>query len=256
MEELEQKVRLQGSRKLPFRIHRVLVVFMEASNYARDLGCDIWEFAVEMACLRQHRLTNNDIRWLLAKGYVEHAREITEPGDVKRQFRHGQNCVFSKRSAFVLPPAGMELVERLVRHGTLHHNGRLRKSNPRPATAHVLPAEPQESGAAAKPTWDRDRHELRVGDLIAKAYKVPSPNQETILTVFEEEGWPPRIDDPLPPHPELIAKRRLHDTIKALNRNQKRRLVRFLGDGTGEGIRWEFWRIEHEHRSADDGESG
>ena len=55
---------------------------------------------------------------------------------------------------------------------------------------------------------------------------------------FEEESWPPRIDDPLPPHPDLMPKRRLHDTIKSLNRNQKNHVIRFMGDGTGEGIRW------------------
>jgi len=64
--------------------------------------------------------------------------------------------------------------------------------------------------------------------------------QEVILMAFEEEHWPPRIDDPLPVHPDLIPKRRLHDTIKSLNRNQKTCLIRFRGDGTGEGIRWEL----------------
>jgi hypothetical protein len=63
--------------------------------------------------------------------------------------------------------------------------------------------------------------------------------QEAILMAFEEENWPPRIDDPLPVHPDMLPKRRLHDTIKSLNRNQKRPLIRFMGDGTGEGVRWE-----------------
>jgi hypothetical protein len=64
--------------------------------------------------------------------------------------------------------------------------------------------------------------------------------QEAILMAFEEEHWPPRIDDPLPAHPDLLPKRRLHDTIKGLNRKQKNCLIRFMGDGTGEGIRWEL----------------
>ena len=49
------------------------------------------------------------------------------------------------------------------------------------------------------PTWDRDRQELRRGEYVVKQFKVPSPNQETILAAFEEEHRPPRIDDPLPP---------------------------------------------------------
>ena len=49
-----------------------------------------------------------------------------------------------------------------------------------------------------------------------------------------------RIDDPLPPVPEQDPKRRLHDTIKCLNRNHRRKAIRFHGDGTGEGVCWEF----------------
>ena len=67
-------------------------------------------------------------------------------------------------------------------------------------------------------------------------------NQERILAAFEEEGWPVHIDDPLPPHPEQDSKRRLHDTINSLNRNQKKRLIQFLGNGNGQGIRWELNR--------------
>ncbi len=91
-----------------------------------------------------------------------------------------------------------------------------------------------------RPKWDQQRRQLRVGAQIVKEFKLPSPNQETVLTAFEEEAWPPRIDDPLPPLPNLDPRRRLHDTIKALNRKQKHDLVRFRGDGSGEGIRWEF----------------
>jgi hypothetical protein len=56
---------------------------------------------------------------------------------------------------------------------------------------------------------------------------------------FEEEGWPYRIDDPLPPKGETHPTTRLHDTIKWLNRNREHPLLRFLGDGTGEGLCWE-----------------
>src|SRR5437867_1146615 len=89
---------------------------------------------------------------------------------------------------------------------------------------------PSGTGTAASCEW---------GELV-KVFKLPSPMQEAILMAFEEEHWPPRIDDPLPMHPVLLPKRRLHDTIKSLNRNQKSCLIRFMGDGTGEGIRWEM----------------
>ncbi len=73
-----------------------------------------------------------------------------------------------------------------------------------------------------------------------KQFKVPAANQERILAAFEEEGWPIRIDDPLPPNSEQDSKRRLHDTINSLNRNQKQNLIRFVGDGSGQGVRWEL----------------
>jgi hypothetical protein len=92
---------------------------------------------------------------------------------------------------------------------------------------------------SCRPRWDHQRRQLRLGPEIVKEFKLPSPNQETVLMAFEEEGWPPRIDDPLPPQPQLDPRRRLHDTIKALNRKQRQGLIRFRGDGSGEGIRWE-----------------
>jgi hypothetical protein len=89
------------------------------------------------------------------------------------------------------------------------------------------------------PTWDPHRQQLRLGDKIVKEFKLPAPNQELILMAFEEEGWPVRIDDPLPPHSDQDPKQRLHSTLNALNRHQKNRLLRFCGDGRGQGIRWE-----------------
>jgi hypothetical protein len=90
------------------------------------------------------------------------------------------------------------------------------------------------------PHWDRENRVLCVGPHLAKRFKRPSPNQEAILTVFEEEGWPHRIDDPLRPDGDQHPKQRLHDTIKWLNRHHHHRLIRFRGDGTGEGVCWEY----------------
>ena len=48
-----------------------------------------------------------------------------------------------------------------------------------------------------------------------------------------------RIDDPLPLKAAIDPKRRLHDTINSLNRNQRGRRLRFLGDGSGQAVCWE-----------------
>lgn len=42
-----------------------------------------------------------------------------------------------------------------------------------------------------------------------------------------------------PPQPGIEPKRRLHETVYSLNRNQKRFLIRFFGNGNGQGVRWE-----------------
>ena len=90
------------------------------------------------------------------------------------------------------------------------------------------------------PQWDQQCRVLRVGQCVVKQFRRPSPNQDMVLSAFQEEGWPHRIDDPLPPQGEQGPKCRLHDTIKWLNRHQEHRLIRFLGDGTGEGVCWEL----------------
>jgi hypothetical protein len=87
--------------------------------------------------------------------------------------------------------------------------------------------------------WDADRQELYLGSTLVKRFKVPAVNQVRILSAFEEEGWPPRVDDPLPTTPGVEPKRRLHHTINSLNGSQLRPLIHFMGDGTGTGIRWE-----------------
>jgi hypothetical protein len=75
---------------------------------------------------------------------------------------------------------------------------------------------------------------------LIKEFRRPAINQELVLAVLEEEGWPPQIDDPLPPVDNIDPKVRLHDTIKGLNRHHMYQIIHFRGDGTGRGIRWFF----------------
>jgi hypothetical protein len=94
--------------------------------------------------------------------------------------------------------------------------------------------------ATVKPRWDANRRSLWLGDRELKRYRRPSPNAEKILAAFEEEGWPPRIDDPL-------ARGKLKDTLQDLNeaiKNEtiRRHFLRFEGDGTGKGILWTISR--------------
>ncbi len=217
------------------KMRTALKLLWEGRSYAQNTDQDPWEFAVEIKTFTQLALTPNDLRWLVYNGLAEHGREITEAAQARRTFRPECNLRFSDRTCFILTERGAALAERILRQAEEEQ----RQETPIP------PAEPPEKKII--PHWDAVRHELRVGGLLVKQFKLPSPNQETILSAFEEEGWPPQIDDPLPPHPDQDPKRRLQDALKGLNRAQKNPLIRFMGDGTGQGILWKYVPATTEH---------
>ena len=220
------------------RIREALQLLADAAACAQDVGADIWQFSVELSALRRAGLTTNECRWLVAKGLARHAREVTAADSDRRSFQNYANLALSKRTCFVIADRGVAYANALLRA-----TPRRRASDSRDSTAVNRRRPAPESNAhtaTLTPIWDSDRQQLRVGRMIVKEFKVPAANQEAILAAFQEEGWVPRIDDPLAPQLNQDSKRRLHDTINSLNRNQKHALIRFLGDGKGEGIRWEF----------------
>ena len=89
------------------------------------------------------------------------------------------------------------------------------------------------------PGWDGKLRQLSFNACVVKQFRLPASNQEAVLAAFQDEGWPPSIDDPLPFLPEQRSKRRLHETIRHLNANHQNRLIRFRGNGTGEAVLWE-----------------
>ncbi|MFO0811484.1 MAG: hypothetical protein U0746_22880 [Gemmataceae bacterium] len=90
-----------------------------------------------------------------------------------------------------------------------------------------------------RPRWDAARRELWFRGRLVKRFRQAAENQTRIIDAFEQRGWPPRIDDPMPPEDGVVSEERLHETIKALNRNQKYRGLHFGGDGLGTGVLWE-----------------
>ena len=148
------------------------------------------------------------------------------PTTTPAAFAPRAHSLFVERTCFVATAIGVAVARDLC--GKAAHPVIPFPAPPRPESRRI-------DEASYQPKWDRERRQIRVGEHIVKEFKLPAPNQETILTAFEEEGWPPRIDDPLPPVPDLDPRRRLHDTIQALNRKQRQDLLRFMGDGSGEG---------------------
>ena len=98
------------------------------------------------------------------------------------------------------------------------------------------------------PFWNGS--ELWWSDRVIKRFRKPAQNQHTVLAVFQEEGWPKRIDNPIPANEQCDAHSRLHDTIKSLNRNHipDPSPIKFRGDGTGTGV---IWEVTMEGRSSD-----
>jgi hypothetical protein len=207
-----------------------LEILALAARYASSGQDNRLDFAVALQCLKEEGLHELDVRWLLTQAYVDHFIEITLPGDSSRSFRLGGAAIVPA-SCFVLTEAGHKFAGRAL----LECGGQRNASGPAEMDG---PAESRPRDRDS-PSWDCDRQELWFCGVLVKRFRIPSPNQVAILSAFQEEGWPSRIDDPLPPKPEQDPKRRLHDTIRNLNRSHRHAILRFVGDGSGQGVLWE-----------------
>ena len=212
------------------RCRAALQCLAEAHWYARDAQCEIWEFAVDWNELSATGLAPRDLRWLLKKGYIARAREVTAAPAVVRHIEPA-GPTFGHDDCFVVTDAGLAV---------LRASGVGATQPDAPAIFAINRVSSVEDRAGLRPHWDAQRRTLAVGDTLVKRYRQPSSVQELILAAFEEEGWPARVADPLPRRGDQEPKRRLHDAIRALNQHQAASLIRFGGDGTGEGVLWEL----------------
>lgn len=229
---------------VPSRVKLAVTELLEAVEYAEQTSGDYWEFATEVGRLTEGcRLTLNDLRWLVRMGFVDHQREITADDGASRAFQRRGQLTFCEQSCFVLTDSGVLFA--LQSCGAARSTAEVSEARTglgvqaKHRSVHSF-ADPIGTARASHPNWDAQRRVLSLAGAIVKRFKWVAENQETVLAAFEEETWPPRIDDPLSPHIDQDPKRRLSDTIKCLNRNQHQRLIRFRGDGTGEGVVWEL----------------
>jgi len=202
------------------RLRCALVILLEAYESAADSKRNPWDFAVEIAELHAAGLRTTDLRWLVGKGYVQHAIEKTKGGDTGRVFgKWGQlgQLRFSDRSGFVLTEAGIRAA-RLLQGET------------------VL-------SAAETPHWDDANHTLFWRSLALHHFQKDAPYQEAIVRRFEDEGWPRCVTVVLPQDPGVSSKERLHAAVQNLNRNV-RPYLRFGLEGSGSRIYWEPAAVE------------
>jgi hypothetical protein len=88
-----------------------------------------------------------------------------------------------------------------------------------------------------KPHWDKRAGELRFrGAVVRRVPKVArSRNIVPILDAFEEDGWPPEIDDPLTSGGRDDRRRR---AVETLNNRMLKPWMWFECNGDGTGFRW------------------
>jgi hypothetical protein len=199
-----------------------------ARREAEKKGLPPRHHPVSLESFRTQGIEDVFLAWLLYQGHVEHLRLPARRRGGRTSPYPVASTVLDAESAFVLTPEGA-------------------------AFASSLPARPRRAIEDAFPTdWERvrlgglvPRYEagervFRWGKHILKRFRQPASNQEIVLMAAEELGWPKWFDDPLPVAPRLNSKVRLHETIKALNRNQCPHLIHFKGDGTGTRVGWGY----------------
>jgi len=252
--------------EVPSRLIAGLSELLRAFDYATDAGGDVWDFAIEITELRSAGMTTSDIRWLVSKGFAQHGQETSLYGAPRRTFQRSEGLTFLSTSAFVLTSAGAaelrkslcqeQLPSPATRSAWCPGRGgggegrcddapaaapllRLPPSAfPLPPSAVPIPPSAVPLPMDIKPVWEARRRELRVGEWLVKRFRVPAGNQELVLSAFEEECWPTYIDDPLPMKAEIVPKQRLHNVINRLNSGQLVPILRFQGNGNGEGVGW------------------
>ena len=190
-----------------------LLILWRGCEYARNLGLESWEFAVEQESLARAGLLPIDLHWLMSRGYVEVAPRVTSPLGRHGLGQHGNGSCEEQDACYFLTKAGVAYVSPILADGSPPsrrlplEKGYVRDGEEVHDLAHCTNS----------PKWDRARKELRLGDLVIKQFRWSAVNQEAILMAFEEEGWPPRIVDPLPGKQDQDPKQRLHDTVKGLS---------------------------------------
>lgn len=203
-------------------------------------GADRWQLAVPVEKLLDLGVPRDHIRWMDATGWIELGHEVRQRSGVRRVYAKSQRSNDPVVWCCVLTSLG-EVIARSCRGAELAGDSFVDVSASRELANHGSSNGHANGSAnvAHTPMWNAQRRILSLGGQTVKCFRGRAPNQVKILSVFEEEGWPAAIDDPLPPSKATDTKRRLHDTIKSLNRNQIHALLRFRGNGTGEMIAWE-----------------
>jgi hypothetical protein len=83
------------------------------------------------------------------------------------------------------------------------------------------------------PGWDAVTGLLCWRGRVLKRVRADAVNERCLLDAFERQGWPEWIDNPLSRKDGVNRKRRLRETVKALNCGLDPPAIRFRTDWNG-----------------------
>jgi hypothetical protein len=227
---------------LPFSdgIRAALARLKRALDCAQDAQANPWDFGLEIGQLYSAGLTITDLRWMVVKGFVEHADETSVHGDDHRSFRAVCGLTFLSTTCVLLTKEGAALAASEKAAPPCEVPGANGKLHPQ---------------ASLKPRWDAARRELSLGEQTVKQFHVPARNQELILSAFQKDNWPSSIDDPLTRKFDIDPKIRLNDVVYRLNHKQLACLMRFHVNGHGTGVYWSLYDTQTTAKHPAAGES-
>ena len=90
------------------------------------------------------------------------------------------------------------------------------------------------------PRYDRDLRELWLGDALIHCFAPQAKKEIAVVEMFEAQGWPRCIHDPLGDPADRGFEHHLHSVVYELNHGQRRRLIRFSCDAGARRVRWDY----------------
>lgn len=209
--------------------------FSKAIDYADACGQPREEFAFNTVQLRQVGLNEHEVRFLFHLGLIEPVEEVETRG-LKRVFK-AAGQLYGARVCYFLTDSGVQIANLIV-NGTQQPKSESLPQQQAKTDPVSFTREP-----VGAPKWDVRSRTLSVANVVVKTFRFSAQNQVAILNAFEEENWSPTVYDPLTPSDGVEPKRRLHDTIKCLNKRHVNKVIRFSGDGTGQGVCWTWFDL-------------
>ena len=184
------------------------------------------DFPVPLTSLPGVARAEHLIVWMYYQGHVEHLQPKRVAHTRKRRWHAVDTVHFNKSSAVALTGRGATFAEEFLSASLTAGAKEKRAAWARLITGRLTPR--------------FKKNEFTWGCHVLKHFTQSALSQRLLLQALEEDGWAALSDNPFTGGGRINPKTRLHETIKSLNHNQKKNLIHFGGDGTGQRVGWEY----------------